>query len=264
MCSRFLSIFLLIVAFALGASAQLRVCADPDNMPFSNRAQQGFENHIASLLALRRHTTLQYEWQRMGRGFVREILNKRRCDLIMGVPENFRPVATTIPYYRSSYVFVTRSDRRLRLASFDEPTLKTMKVGVQVLSEEYAPPAQALGRRGMVANIVGFETRGGKTRKIVDAVAQKKIDAAVVWGPFAGYYAKPYGHQLNLSATPPLDPPGVALAFSISVGVRKSDTALRDRLNHVLSQHESEIRRILEGYGVPLLPRAHEHLGAGE
>jgi quinoprotein dehydrogenase-associated probable ABC transporter substrate-binding protein len=198
------------------------------------------------------HTTVQYEWQRMGRGFIREFINKGRCDVVMGVPEQFRPMATTAPYYRSTYTFVTRKDRGLHLASFDEPKLKRLKIGVQVLSEEYAPPAQALGRRGMIANIVGFETRGGETRQIIDAVAHKKIDAAVVWGPFAGFYARLYGHQLDLSPTPALDPPGVSLAFSISIGVRKSNTTLRDQLNRMLNDHRAEIRRILRGYGVPL------------
>ncbi len=264
MCSRFLSVCLLTFSLVAAASAQLRICSDPDNLPFSNRAQQGFENQIASLLVRQMHTTLRYEWQRMGRGFVREVVNKGRCDVVMGVPENFRAMTTTIPYYRSTYVFVTRSDRGLQLTSFDEPRLKRMKIGVQVLSEEYAPPAQALGRRGMVANIVGFETRGTQTRKIIDAVARKQIDVAVVWGPFAGYYEKSYGHQLNLSATPPLDPPGVPLAFSISIGVRKSDTPLRDRLNQLLSHNEPEIRHILQSYGVPLLALTPEHARVGE
>jgi mxaJ protein len=173
-------------------------------------------------------------------------------------------MATTVPYYRSTYMFVTRKDRALHLASFDEPKLKRMKIGVQVLSEEYAPPAQALGRRGMIANIVGFETRGGDTRHIIDAVAHKQIDAAVVWGPFAGYYSRLYGHQLDLSPTPALDPPGVPLAFSISIGVQKSNTSLRDRLSRVLSENQTEIQRILHSYGVPLTSGAEENSKAGE
>lgn len=264
MCSRFLNVLLLTVAISSSTFAQLKVCADPDNPPFSNRAQRGFENQIAQVLARSMHTNVQYTWQRMGRGFVREILNKHRCDVLLGVPENFRAVLTTNPYYRSTYMFVTRSDRGMHLASFDEPQLKQMKIGVQVLSEEYAPPAQALGRRGLIANLVGFETTGSDTRSIIDAVARKKVDAAIVWGPSAGYFAKNYPNDLQLSPTPAFDPPSLPLTFSISMGVRKNDTALRDRLNQQLREHRSEIDRILRSYGVPLLRIGRENKRAGE
>jgi len=264
MCSHFLRLLLLLLALSVSSFAQLKVCADPDNLPFSNRAQQGFENKIAQLLARNLHTTVEYTWQRMGRGFVREVLNKHRCDVLLGVPQNFPAVLTTSPYYRSSYMFVTRSDRDVHLASFDESQLKNMKIGVQVLSEEYAPPAQALGRRGLIANIVGFETRGGDTHSIVDAVARKKVDAAIVWGPSAGYFAKHYGNALQLSATPAFDPPGLPLTFAISMGVRKGDTDLLDRLNQVLHEHRSAIDKTLRSYGVPLLPLAEESARASE
>jgi mxaJ protein len=264
MCSNFLKLLLLLLSLAATGLAQLKVCADPDNLPFSNRAQQGFENRIAEIVARSMHTTVQYEWQRMGRGFVREILNKHHCDVLLGVPEHFPPVLTSDPYYRSTYMFVTRKDRGLHLASFDQPQLKKMKIGVQVLSEEYAPPAQALGRRGLVANIVGFDTNGRDTKSIIDAVAHKRVDAAVVWGPFAGYYAKHYPHQLDLTPTPAFDPPGLPLAFSISMGVRKHDTEMRDRLNQALHDHHTEIQRILRSYGVPLVRMQEESSRAGE
>jgi quinoprotein dehydrogenase-associated probable ABC transporter substrate-binding protein len=254
---------LLIVAVAAVASAQLRVCADPDNLPFSNRAHQGFENRIASLLAHEMHTSLEYTWQRMGRGFVREVLDKHQCDVLLGIPQNFPGVITTDPYYRSTYVFVSLRDRHLPLTSFDDPDLKHLKIGVQVLSEEYAPPAQALGRRGLVSNLVGFETTGGSTHDIIDAVARKRVDAAIVWGPSAGYFAKKYPTELQLTPTPSFDSPGVMLAFSISMAVRKADTELRDRLDRLLAAHQAAVDRILRSYGVPLLPTPHREV-AGE
>jgi mxaJ protein len=232
------------------------VCADPDNLPFSNRAQQGFENRIAEVLAQATHSKLEYEWQRMGRGFVRDVLNKHKCDVVLGVPENFRPMLTTVPYYRSTYVFVTRKANGERLTSFDDSRLQHMKVGVQIVSEEYAPPAQALGRRGLVANLVGFESTGENAPSIINAVLSKRVDAAVVWGPLAGYFARQHADKLRLSATPAFDPPGLPLAFSISMGVRKNDVVTRDLLNRVLMQHRAEINRILRSYGVPLLPDA--------
>jgi mxaJ protein len=255
MCFRFLNLICLLVVFSSSTLAQLRVCADPDNLPFSNRAQQGFENKIAEVVAHATHQQLEYEWQRMGRGFVRDVLNKHKCDVLLGVPESFRPVLTTNPYYRSSYVFVTRIVAA-HLDSFDDPRLKKMKIGVQMTSEEYAPPAQALGRRGLVANLVGFESTGAEASSIVDAVAKKRIDAAVVWGPLAGYFAQQRRNQLTITPTPSLDPPLLPLAFSISMGVRKGDMAGRDRLNRVLTAHQREINRILRSYGVPLLPIA--------
>lgn len=106
---------------------ELRVCADPDNLPFSNSRQQGFENRIAEVVAGDLHAQLSYVWQRMGRGFVREYLNKGVCDLLIGVPQAFSPVLATAPYYRSTYVFVTRRDRQLKPASLDDPSLRQMK-----------------------------------------------------------------------------------------------------------------------------------------
>lgn len=254
MCFRFLKLAFTLMLFTISGFAQLRVCADPDNLPFSNRARQGFENRIAGVIAEATHQRLEYEWQRMGRGFVRDVLNKRRCDVLLGVPQNFRPVLTTEPYYRSSYVFVTRRSGTPKLTSFDDAHLKSMKVGVQVVSEDYAPPAQALGRRGLVANIVGFESTGSEASSIIEAVATHRVDAAVVWGPLAGYFIRNRRTEFEMTLTPPLDPPRLPLAFSISMGVRKSDVVLRDRLNSVLATHQREIDRILHQYGVPLLP----------
>ena len=254
MCSRFLRILLFVVVAAALAAAQLRVCADPDNLPFSNRAQHGFENQIALVLARETHQKLEYEWQRMGRGFVRDVLNKHKCDVVLGVPEGFHPVLTTVPYYRSIYVFVTRRSTKPHITSFDDPQLKHIKVGVQTASEDYAPPAVALGRRGLVANITGFESTGEAASSIVDAVASKRIGAAVVWGPLAGYFVQKHHGELTLTPTPALDPPLLPLAFSISMGVRKGETALCDRLNTLLAENRAEINRILRSYGVPLLP----------
>src|SRR5581483_2791856 len=148
-CLRLLIGFLLLI-LEVGASAQtreLRVCADPDNMPFSSRNQTGFENRIAALVARDLGAHLTFVWQRMGRGFVREYLGKAQCDLIVGIPTNYRSVLTTNPYYRSTYVFVSRQGGPV-IPSFNSPALHNLKVGVQVLDEEYTPPGEALARRG--------------------------------------------------------------------------------------------------------------------
>ena len=256
MCSRFLSraaaACLLFAAFA--RAGELRVCADPAAMPSSDARKQGYDNRIAEVVARDLGATLVYTWQRNGRGFVRDVLNKSVCDVVLGVPSDVRAMLTTVPYYRSTYVFVTRRDRELELHTFEDPQLRRLKIGVQVLSEEYAPPGQALGRHGLATNIVGYDTTD-EAASIMKAVYRGKVDTAIVWGPLAGYYALRHPRRLTITPTPVADPP-LPMAFSISLGVSKRRPDLRDRLNTVLSRHKSEISRILRSYGVPLLPEA--------
>jgi len=263
MCSLFLKFcagftVLLSGVMAVGQSRELRVCADPNNMPFSNLKREGFENQIAALVAEDLHAQLSYVWQRMGRGFVREYLDKSRCDLLIGIPSNYRPVLTTSPYYRSTYLFVSRRAQRLDFASgLNSPDLHRLKIGVQVLDEEYTPPGEALARRGMQSAIVGFDTAGDGANSIVQAVADHQVDVAVVWGPLAGYFAQKYRGSLMLAPVEPeVDPPGLPFTFAISMGVRKGNVSLRNEVEAILSKRESEIRGILDQYGVPQLPLA--------
>jgi len=259
MCSRFLRLTLAVALLTITASAQTReikVCADPDNLPFSNTKQQGFENRIAELIARDLNAHLTYVWQRMGRGFVREYLNKSVCDLLIGIPTNYRPVLTTNPYYRSTYVFVTRRNAEVKPASLDDPSLRQMKIGVQVLEEEYTPPGTALARRGLQNDIVGFETMGDDADSIMRAVADRKVDTAIVWGPLAGYFASKIGGLQLTPVVPEVDPPGVPFTFAISMGVRKGNTQLRDELEAELAKRQHEIDSILHSYGVPQLEMA--------
>ena len=253
MCSRFLRMFALLLAWAgFASAAELRVCADPDAMPSSNRRQQGYDNKVAEVLGRDLHATVVYHWQRNGRGFVRDILNKGACDIVLGVPTAVHAMLTTQPYYRSTYVFVTRRDRKLDLHTFQDEQLRNLKIGVQMLEEEYAPPGQALGRHGLVRNIVGYDTTDSPA-SIINAVYRKQVDTAIVWGPLAGYFAKQHPGRLEITPTPPADPP-VPMAFSISLGVSKKHPELRDRLNAAIQRRQREINRILRAYGVPLLP----------
>jgi mxaJ protein len=250
---------IVLLSCAIVATAQareLRVCADPNNLPFSNTKLQGFENQIAAIVAKDLDAHLTYLWQRMGRGFVREYLEKGQCDLLVGIPSNYRPVLTTAPYYRSTYVFVSRRNNNLDVDSFNSPELHRLKIGVQVLEEEYTPPGEALARRGLQAAIVGYDTTEN-AESIVRAVAESQVGIAVVWGPLAGYFAQKYHGALALAPVEPeVDPPGLPFTFAISMGVRKGNTKLRDELDRVLVQRKSEIREILTKYGVPQLPLA--------
>ena len=256
-CLKFIvGLSLLMIAVELKAQPhELRVCADPGNMPFSSRDQTGFENRIAALVAQDLNAHLTFVWQRMGRGFVREYLDKAQCDLLIGIPTNYRPVLPTSPYYRSTYVFVSRQAKPV--PSLDSPALHGLKIGVQVLEEEYTPPGEALARRGLQGSIVGFDTIGDGADSIVRAVAERKVDIAIVWGPLAGYYAKKFGHTLRVTPVEPeVDPPGLPFTFAISMGVRKGNVALRDELEQILRNRRADIRAILDDYGVPQLPLA--------
>src|ERR1700736_4930248 len=143
---------------------QFKVCADPENMPFSNRQLQGFENKIASVIAKELGASPSYVWWGQRRGFIRNTMNatlkEARCEIVIGVPEGYDLVRTTKPYYRSTYVFVYRKGKGLQLKSLDDPILKKIRIGVHILGEDYAnpPPVHALATRGIVDNVIGFET----------------------------------------------------------------------------------------------------------
>jgi ABC-type amino acid transport substrate-binding protein len=129
-----------------------------------------------------------------------------------------------------------------------------MKIGVQVLEDDYAPPARALARRRLTKNVVGFEM-DENAGDIIAAVAHRKIDTAIVWGPLAGYYAKQYGNTLRLTAVKPeVDPPMLPFTYELGVGVRKSDTELLSRIQSALQLARPKIQRILKAYNVPTLP----------
>ncbi|HEY0526913.1 MAG TPA: substrate-binding domain-containing protein [Stellaceae bacterium] len=245
-----------------GAERVLRVCADPNNLPFSNARGEGFENKIATLLARDLGAGLDYTWWAQRRGFVRNTLRAGDCDVLPGVPKGYELALTSKPYYRSTYVFVVRRDSGLRLASLDDPALRKTRIGVQMIGDDFAntPPAHALSKRGIIDNIVGYTVYGDYAQpnpagRIVGAVAAGEVDVALVWGPFAGYFAP---RQSVALAVEPIaaesDGPGIPFVFDIAMGVRKGDTALRDEIDAFLTRRKSEIEAILTSYGVPLLP----------
>jgi mxaJ protein len=247
-------------------TAALRVCADPNNLPFSNRRGEGFENRIAELLARDSGARLEYVWWAQRRGFIRNTLAAGRCDLVVGIPSSFELALATRPYYRSSYVFLTRRDRGLDLASFDDPALRDLRIGVHLIGDDYAnaPPAHALARRGMVTNVVGYSIYGDYAEesppsRLVTAVAGGEVDAAVVWGPLAGYFAPRQQEPLSLApVSPQIDIPFLPFVFDIAMGVRRGDEARRDALDEFLVRRRGEIDAILADYGVPRLDRARE------
>jgi mxaJ protein len=225
-------------------SPVLKVCADPNNLPYTNTTGEGFENRIANLIAKDWNARVQYTWLPQRRGFTRLTLKTGDCDVILGVPTNYEQAATTAPYYRSSYVFVSRRNRNLGVTSLDDPRLHNLKIGVQTV----APPGQALAARGIIDNISGFPP---PARGIVDAVARGEVDLAIVWGPQAAWFAKQQPVALDLvPVTPQIDLPFLPFVFDISMGVRRGDP-LKERLDQELERRRGEIDRILDEYGVP-------------
>ena len=239
-----------------------RVCADPNNLPFSSSSGAGFENKIAELIAGDLGMHLSTAWRPQRRAFVRHTLKADLCDAIMGVPANLEMVATSRPYYRSRYVFVSRSDRGYgQLTSIRDPRLKHLSIGVQLIGDDgyNTPPAHALSQQGIVTNLVGYTVYGdyrdpNPPARIIDAVANGTVDIAAVWGPLAGYFAA--RAPVPLTITPITDTAGfkpLRFEYDIAVGVRKDDGALKDLIDGALDRHRAEIERLLQDYRVPLV-----------
>ena len=238
----------------------IRVCADPDNMPLSNQKGEGFEQKIAEVIAKDWNSKIEYAWWPVRRGFFARALNGRYCDVAIQAPSGLDIAAVTKPYFRSGYVFVTRKDSGLDIKSLADPRLKKLKIGVNLLNSdaENTPPAMALSRYGVVGNLVGFSTFYTDTERpedIVNAVAKKDIDIAIVWGPLAGYFAKFAPAPLALQALPERDSlSDFPFQYNIGLAVRRRDRALRDSLQAVLDRRRPEIQAILKEYAVPVFP----------
>lgn len=182
----------------------------------------------------------------------------------MGVPATMDMVLRTAPYYRSSYVFITRRNGGLTVRSFDDSVLRRVRVGVQLIGDDGAntPPAHALARRGIIQNVRGYTVYGDYTTdsppsRIVDAVARGEIDVAIAWGPMAGYWARRSPVPLTLTPVEPqMDGRTLPFVFDIALGLRKGDTAFRASLDSVLTRHRAEIDQLLARYGVPRLEMA--------
>ena len=238
----------------LAQAPALRVCGDPENLPFSNERLEGFENRIAVVVAAELGATPVYAWWPHQRGLVRNTIDAGTCDVIFGVPEGLDFVLWTEPYYRSSYVMAYRGDRGYDFRSLDAPDLHELRIGVHVNT----PPEESLARRGLLDNVstysLFFDPRGDRDRprKLLDDLVAGTLDVAVAWGPLAGWAATTSDAPLEL--VPLEDEPGVPLSFDISMGVAKGNEALKGRLESAIDRRRAEILAILEEYGVPVVP----------
>ena len=241
----------------------LRVCADPRNMPFSNEKGEGFENKIAELLAAKLQKKLGYVFFPQATGFVRMTLGAHRCDVIMGFPQGDDIVQGTNPYYRTSYALVSKRGSGLEdIATLEDARLKDKHIGIVAGT----PPATNMAVNGLMANAKPYplviDTRiDSSAMMMIKDLAAGQIDAAVLWGPMAGFYAK--------SANPPLhvtplvkETTGPRLVYRIGMGVRAADQNWKRMLNRLIQENQPEINKVLLEFGVPLLDENNRPIGA--
>jgi quinoprotein dehydrogenase-associated probable ABC transporter substrate-binding protein len=231
----------------------LRVCADPNNLPFSDEKQEGFENKIADVVADALGLKLDYTWFPQVIGFVRNTLQAHRCDLVMGTVAGDEIMQTTNPYYFTTYVMAYRSDKGLALLSLQDPKLTGLSLGVVSAT----PPSDLLVRHNLMSHTKPYQltidTRAeAPAHKMIQDVLDGTIDVGLLWGPIAGYYRK--HDQLPLTLVPINEELGAPrMKYHIAMGVRGNEPEWRRRINSVILQQQSAITAILRGYGVPLL-----------
>lgn len=245
----------------------LRACVDPDNLPYSQQDGRGYEPALARLLAHELKLPLQLQWQPMRRGFVRKTLGAGECDVLLSVPAGLDRVLTTRPYYRAGQVLLTRAGDSQPLRSFDDPRLPRLAIGVQLVGDDGAssPPGQVLAQRG-AARVVGFTVDGGSqpgrgpaVERMVQALQRGEIDAAMAWGPQAGWFAAQARPRLRVQAL--LAPPDARapFEFGIALAVRPGERAWRDRLQEALDARREEVDALLAQWAVPRVDKAPAH-----
>lgn len=251
---------LALVAAPLAAEAgdwELKVCADPDNLPFSNQAGQGFDNKIAAILAEDLHADLAYVWLPDPRGRTRQrYVQGGGCDMVLGVIDGQPGYLTSYAYYRTGYVFLYPQGAPFEVSSLDDPVLRTLRIGLPGGTAKLAAPGFSLAGRGIIANQLHFEDRrdpGRAFAPVLEALGEGKIDLAIAWGPAAGAYAKEKGGLVMRPVTPEIDEPFIPMIASLTIGVRPDDEGLRDDINLALSHTWERTRVVLEQAGVPLI-----------
>ncbi len=233
--------------------SELRVCADPSNLPFSNQKKEGFENKIAELLGAQLGLKVEYVWFPQVIGFVRNTLQANRCDLVIGTVAGDELMETTNPYYFTTYVMFYRSDKGLALKGVQDSRLATLRLGVV----GGTPPADLLVRYHLMSHTKPYaltvDTRvESPTHQMVQDVVAGTVDVGFLWGPIAGYYRK--HDKLPLTLVPLKSEPGAArMEYHIAMGVRANEPEWRRRINAAIVKRKTEITAILRDYGVPLL-----------
>jgi len=233
--------------------SELKVCADPNNLPFSDEKKEGFENKIAELIGAELGLTVDYAWFPQVTGFVRNTLRAHLCDLVTGTVAGDEVMQTTNPYYFTTYVMFYRSDKGFALDGPQDPRLADLRLGVVAGT----PPTDLLVRHALMSHTRPYalmvDTRAeSPTHQMVQDVLDGTIDVGFLWGPIAAYYRK--RDNLPLTLMPLKDEPGAArMEYHIAMGVRANEPEWRRRINSAILKRQPEITAILRDYGVPLL-----------
>jgi mxaJ protein len=244
---------LVLCASGAVSARELRVCADPDNLPYSDRAERGFENRIAKLVARDLGADVTYYWLPQWRGYSRKTLAQHHCDLIPGIAHDDDSVLATNAYYTGTFALVYAPSRFPDLAGLDDPRLRSLRIGIQVIGIDAtpSPPALALARRGIVDNVVGYPVMGEvpSAERIVNAIADGTLDVGIVWSPQPGYFIAQ--RHLTLDVVPihhaTRDP---TFDFAIAMGVRHDDVSLQRAVNASLARLKPAIDGVLREYEV--------------
>ena len=241
----------------------LRVCADPRNLPFSNEKGEGFENKLAELFAEKLQKRLDYMYFPQATGFVKMTLGAHRCDVIMGFPQGDDLVQGTNPYYRTAYALIAKQGSGLEeVTTLADPRLKTKRIGIVAGT----PPATNMAANGLMMNARPYplmiDTRfDSSAEAMVGDLIKGEIDAGILWGPMAGYYAKKANPPLHV--TPLIkETTGPRLTFRIGMGVRPADQNWKRLLNRLIQENQPAINKMLLDFGVPLLDENDRLIGA--
>ncbi|MGI9435230.1 MAG: quinoprotein dehydrogenase-associated putative ABC transporter substrate-binding protein [Geminicoccaceae bacterium] len=244
---------------------KFRVCADPNNLPYSNEAGEGFENKIAELLAGELGREVTYSWYPSTVGFVRNTLAARVCDVVIGVPTTNELMQNTNPYYRSTYALVQQADAEVKVTALDDPALQSMRIG----GVANTPPITLLAQEGLITNLAPYQLMADTrfdhpAEQMIHDVESGEIDVAVVWGPIGGYFAKQADGALLVTPLSAEEGSLVRLDFRMSMGIRRGEPVWKGQLNELLKEQAAAIEAILMDYGVPLLDRQGQPIPAVE
>ena len=231
---------------------EFKVCADPDNMPYSNSKQEGFEDKIAAVLAQELGKKLSFQYAYYRQGFLRNTLNANRCDYVMSTTSDNDSMRTSVPYYRSGFVFVYRKSSGYNITDWDAPDLRKGIIGIVGQS----PPTRPLADHNLMENARPYRLQRDLNfppSQLVDDLVKGDIDVAIVWGPIAGYFAKQAAIPLVVVPIPEYEDKNVKGKenWNISIGVRNKDKARAEELNKAIENRQADIDKILDQYGVP-------------